>query len=75
MAAAASRPLSVQDFLLPLDIDLPKVATLAANLAQTYKRLAAESENQFLPTPISDSILRPSVAEGGRYGMPLLFTL
>jgi hypothetical protein len=69
MAAAASRAQSVEDFLLPLSIDLPKVIALAGSLSQTYKRLAAESENQFLPTPISDSILRPSVVEGGRYGM------
>lgn len=69
MAVAASRSQSVEDFLLPLSIDLPKVIALAGSLSQTYKRLAAESENQFLPTPISDSILRPSVAEGGRYGM------
>jgi hypothetical protein len=68
MAAAGSSP-SLQDFLQPLSIDLPTVIALAAGLSKAYRRLAAESDNQFLSTPISDSTLSPSAAEGGRYGI------
>jgi hypothetical protein len=70
--AAAGPSLSVHEFLQPLSIDLPKVVTLAASLSKAYRRLAAESDNQFLSTPISDSTLSPSAAEDGRYGMLLL---
>jgi hypothetical protein len=73
MAAVSSSqlvpPLALQDFLQPLDIDIGKVIALSKRLCATYSALAAESENQFLPTPISYSILRPpAAAEGGRYG-------
>jgi hypothetical protein len=67
--AAAGPSLSLQDFLQPLSIDLSKVVALAASLSKAYRRLAAESQNQFLPTPVSDSTLCPSAAEPGRYGM------
>ncbi|KAI0535965.1 major facilitator superfamily domain-containing protein [Xylaria digitata] len=50
-------------FLRPLDIDGTKAWTLAHELARTFRRLAFESSEQFLPTPISESILRPT---GGR---------
>jgi len=73
MAAAESLSPPLQDFLLPLNIDSPKILELAVDLCQTFKKLAAESENQFLPTPISESILSPSVSGGGRYGMLLFF--
>ncbi len=65
-AAAAAQTESLLQFLQPLAIDLPKIIALAAGLHKTFKSLAAESENQFLPTPISDSTLRPSAARGGR---------
>ena len=68
MAAAGPSP-SLQDFLQPLYIDLPKVIDLAVSLSKAYRKLAAESENQFLPTPVSDSTLCPSAAEAGRYGI------
>ena len=64
--AAAGLSTSLKDFLLPLHIGLPDVLALAASLSTTYKKLAAESENQFLPTPLSDAILNPSAAKGGR---------
>ena len=67
--AAAGPSLSLQDFLQPLSIDVAKVVTLAASLSKAYRRLAAESDNQFLSTPISDSTLSPSAAEEGRYGI------
>jgi hypothetical protein len=68
MAAAGPSP-SLQDFLQPLSIDLTRVIVLAASLSKAYRRLAAESDNQFLSTPISDSTLSPSAAEEGRYGV------
>jgi hypothetical protein len=60
---------SLHQFLRPLAIDLDKIVTLARHLEVTYRTLARESENQFLPTPISDSILRPEPhgKEHGRY--------
>lgn len=67
--AGAGPSLSVQDFLQPLSIDLPTVVALATSLSKAYRKLAAQSDNQFLSTPISHSTLSPSAAEGGRYGM------
>jgi hypothetical protein len=67
--AAAGPSLSLQEFLQPLSIDLPRVIALAVSLSNAYRTLAAESDNQFLPTPISDSTLSPSAAEEGRYGI------
>lgn len=55
-----------EEFLRPLNIDIPKIHRLAKSLSHTYRRLAAESEEQFLPTPISDSILRPLGEHKGR---------
>jgi hypothetical protein len=68
-ATGPSPSLHLQDFLHPLSIDLPKIIDLAASLSRAYRTLAAESDNQFLPTPVSDSTLSPSAAEAGRYGM------
>lgn len=55
------------EFLKPLDIDLEKVVQLAKKLEGCYRGLARESHNQFLPTPISDRVLRPNSNAGGRY--------
>ncbi|KAI9736397.1 MAG: hypothetical protein M1818_006130 [Claussenomyces sp. TS43310] len=55
------------DFLQPLAVDLDKLLNLAKHLSVTYRKLAAEAENQFLATPIPNSILRPSVSHTGRY--------
>ncbi len=66
LMAATRHPLD--DFLHPLDVDVSKIRSLARSLCHTFTRLAAESQDQFLPTPISESILRPSGDEEGRYG-------
>jgi hypothetical protein len=66
MAAATPESYLLDQFLEPLRIDSSKLIALAGELSRTYTRLAAESENQFLPTPLSDSLLGPSVAEVGR---------
>ncbi|KAH7328135.1 hypothetical protein B0I35DRAFT_448087 [Stachybotrys elegans] len=46
-------------FLGPLRIDLDLVHKLSRDFTSTFEYLAAESASQFLPTPISESILRP----------------
>jgi hypothetical protein len=65
---------SLKGFLSPLAVDLQKLVTLSRKLEKTYRKLAAEAENQFLPTPISDSILRPVACKGGRL-VSFLFTV
>lgn len=62
--ATSTDPL--KEFLKPLYIDIPKIHHLAKSLCDTYTRLAAESLDQFLPTPISDSVLRPGGESHGR---------
>jgi len=55
----------LEEFLLPLHIDIPKIHALARSLGLVYTRLAAESLEQFLPTPISESVLRPEGDDKG----------
>ncbi|KAM5348265.1 hypothetical protein ACJ41O_008089 [Fusarium nematophilum] len=57
MAPAATS--SIEEFLEPFSIDLDKVHSLSEHFLRAFEKLAADSENQFLPTPISDAILRP----------------
>lgn len=56
----ASPTSAIQDFLEPLHIDLAKVHLLSQSFLRTFGKLALESQNQFLPTPITESILRPA---------------
>lgn len=48
----------LEEFLEPLHIDDRLVLQLSRELAREFKQLSAESSDQFLPTPISESILR-----------------
>lgn len=58
----------IEEFLRPLRIDATLAHQLSLELCKTFQRLAAESLNQFLPTPISESILRPTAgSEKGIY--------
>lgn len=50
---------SLDDFLEPLRINLDKIQALSQSFLETFEHLSEESPNQFLPTPISESILRP----------------
>jgi hypothetical protein len=59
-------PLDLDDFLRPLAIDGHAVLRLSHRLAFAFTRLAAESMDQFLPTPISESMLRPTRKVQGR---------
>jgi hypothetical protein len=51
-------PATIDEFLKPLEIDSRLVFELSRELATTFKHLSSESLDQFLPTPISESILR-----------------
>ncbi|KAI0878905.1 major facilitator superfamily domain-containing protein [Hypoxylon argillaceum] len=63
MSTPAPVASELERFLEPLQIDVTKAHVLAHELYQAFQHLAAESLTQFLPTPISESILRPT---GGR---------
>lgn len=51
-------PVPIQEFLTPLHVDDELVLELSRDMSKTFTRLAANSESQFLPTPISESLLR-----------------
>ncbi|KAI1336242.1 MFS general substrate transporter [Xylariaceae sp. FL0016] len=62
----------VEDFIKPLYIDETTAHGLSRELCRTFKQLSASSSTQFLPTPISESILRPAAGrEKGRGGTNL----
>ncbi|KAM0431786.1 hypothetical protein ACHAPT_005036 [Fusarium lateritium] len=50
---------SIEDFLEPLSVDIDKLHSLSQHFLLAFEKLASDSQNQFLPTPISDAILRP----------------
>lgn len=62
----ATIPITIEEFLEPLDVDVDKIHALARSLYETYKTLARESENQFLATPLSEEVLRPEREGKGR---------
>lgn len=51
--------LSIEEFLEPLFIDIEKIDQLSQHFLEAFGKLASDSDNQFLPTPISEAILRP----------------
>ncbi|KAI8965851.1 MFS general substrate transporter [Daldinia sp. FL1419] len=62
----------IQDFLGPLSIDEAKAHALSLEFYKTFQHLSANSLNQFLSTPISESVLRPTAGrEKGRGGTNL----
>ncbi|KAJ0113944.1 hypothetical protein J7T55_010188 [Diaporthe amygdali] len=63
-----SPPQSLDDFLRPLRITDNAVLELSRDLTEDFSRLSNKSDNQFLPTPISESLLgRVDGADRGRY--------
>ncbi|KAK0714580.1 hypothetical protein B0H67DRAFT_489162 [Lasiosphaeris hirsuta] len=69
MAAAAA---DVHAFLKPLSFEFESAVSLSQELALAFKHLSAQSLSQFLPTPISESILRHAAASSrGRGGTNL----
>ncbi|KAI1121912.1 major facilitator superfamily domain-containing protein [Nemania abortiva] len=72
MSTLATMKPELECFLEPMHIDVTKAHVLAHELYQTFQHLAAESLAQFLPTPISESILRQTGgSERGRGGTNL----
>ncbi|KAG5926312.1 hypothetical protein E4U42_003431 [Claviceps africana] len=65
MGSSPEQSVLLNDFLQPMSIDVEKCHVLSHALMQNFMHLAADSLDQFLPTPISESILRP-VADYGR---------
>lgn len=61
---AMASPSAAYWFLQPLRVDHDMVWDLYRSFLTNFPQLAAESSNQFLPTPISDSILRPVSKRG-----------
>lgn len=60
--------MDIKDFLRPLRMDVATVQQLSHEFYQNFEYLAAESLDQFLPTPITESILRPTAgSEKGKY--------
>ncbi|KAF7886220.1 hypothetical protein EAF00_010323 [Botryotinia globosa] len=57
-------PTVLGQVLGPLDVDINKIHALATSLCETFKTLAKESSNQFLPTPISEEVLTPDHGKG-----------
>ncbi|KAI2615669.1 MFS general substrate transporter [Hypoxylon sp. NC1633] len=51
---------AIEDFLKPLSIDEAKAHALSREMCRTFQELSANSLDQFLATPISESILRPT---------------
>ena len=51
--------LSLEAFLERIRVDDERVYKLSREFSSTFTRLAAESMDQFLPTPITESILLP----------------
>ncbi|KAK4142383.1 uncharacterized protein C8A04DRAFT_13279 [Dichotomopilus funicola] len=65
----------LDDFLQPLAIDTLTLFKLSDELASTFRALSAESLDQFLPTPISEPILRSAAGNHGRFlAIDILFS-
>lgn len=58
-------PAAMEDFLQPLRVNDEVILQLSREFAIVFQQLCAESKEMFLPTPISESLLRP-VEGGGR---------
>lgn len=71
MASSETNAGLLEAFLQPLHVDVERCHELSQLFLQNFTHLAAESLDQFLPTPISESILRPVADHGhGRYVPP-----
>lgn len=67
---AATQEQLLEKFLEPIQIDLETCHALTTGFYDCFKALAANPTDQFLPTPISDAILRPIADTAcGRYGI------
>ncbi|KAM7198581.1 putative hexokinase [Naviculisporaceae sp. PSN 640] len=67
-----SDKMSIDEFLKPLAVDPHLLLDLSREMTSTFERLCRDSGDQFLPTPISESIMRAGVDRtGGRGGTNL----
>lgn len=68
MTASPSSPPGARDplddVLRPFRVDVDTCNALARRFVDSFAHLAAHSSEQFLPTPISQSILRPVTDHG-----------
>ncbi|KAI5463266.1 hypothetical protein BGZ63DRAFT_352577 [Mariannaea sp. PMI_226] len=55
---------SIEAFVDPLRVDLDTIESLSHAFLETFEDLALNSQNQFLPTPILETILRPDTGRG-----------
>lgn len=55
----------IHRFLQPLSIDVDRSYELSRKFLVNFRDLAANSRDQWLPTPISESILRHLSDQGG----------
>ncbi|KAJ2907369.1 Hexokinase-1 [Zalerion maritima] len=55
----AIRNSALKDFLKPLGTNSPLLHQLVKDFCITFRELAADSHDQFLPTPVFESTLRP----------------
>jgi Mn-dependent DtxR family transcriptional regulator len=62
----AETTISIEEFLSPLSVNTEKIHSLARAFAGTFEELAVDSLEQFLPTPIAESLLRPFEDYEGR---------
>ncbi|OHE91461.1 hexokinase-1 [Colletotrichum orchidophilum] len=59
---------ALQHFLQPFHVDAQKIHTLSSLFLTNFRHLARNADDQFLATPISESILRPLSQRGhGRH--------
>jgi hypothetical protein len=61
----------VQAFLEPLHVDVDTIHRLSREFTANFEELAAASEDQFLATPISESLLRPVTSSQRGHGQHL----
>lgn len=54
----------IHRFLEPLSIDVDRSYELSRKFLANFRHLAANSRDQWLPTPISESILRHLTGQG-----------
>jgi len=61
----------IDSFLQPFETGPSRVEELAREFALVFKELSANSHDQFLATPISESMLRPDTGgTSGRWVIP-----
>lgn len=63
-----SGTMPLDELLKPLAVSPQLLLDLSREMASTFERLCRESEDMFLPTPISEPLMRAGGAADGRGG-------